>query len=106
MGNKGDHIVRENTWARSFKDQVVWFAFAVLLAFGGSYISTQSTTTKIKADIQALERRLDNTERNTKSNSEELQAIQKDLVRLEQKINALLEDRGIQYERLKAQNNR
>jgi cell division protein FtsL len=106
MADQGEHIVRENTWSRSFKDQLVWFGFAILLAFGGSYISTQSTTTKIKADIQALERRLDNTESNTKSNSEELQAIQKDLVRLEQKINALLKERGIQYENIDVQHNR
>lgn len=97
MAGKGDYVVRENTWSRSFKDQVVWFGFAVLLAFGGSYISSQSTTVKIKSDIQELQRRIDNTESNTEANSKELDAIQKDIVRVEQKLNALLKDRDIDY---------
>lgn len=100
MGDSGEHIVRENTWSRSFKDQLLWFAFAILLAFGGSYISSQSTTTRIKSEIRELQRRINNTESNTKENSDELQAIQKDLVRLEEKIDVLLKDRGFELEKI------
>lgn len=94
---------RAETWGGALKENVVWFLFAVLLAAGSSYINSRTTTVRIQADIENLQRRVQNIENQTKENSQEVSEIREDLVRLESKIDQLLTAQGIQP--LQQQNN-
>lgn len=87
----------KNTWRRSFKDQIVWFVFAVLLAFGGSYINSQNTTVKVKADIRSLDRRVMELKETSSSNNKQIQTLREDMARIEEKINAMMEHQNIKY---------
>lgn len=83
------------TWGGALKENVIWFIFAVLLATSASYINSRTTTVRIQADIQNLQRRVENVEEQTRDNSRKVTRLREDVVRLESKIDQLLRAQGI-----------
>lgn len=81
-------------WSGAFREQIIWFVFAVLLAGGASYINTTQTTTKIDQEIVQLQRRIANIEKKVSKNSDNTSEIRVVISRMEQKIDNLLELQG------------
>lgn len=86
---------KATTWGGTLKENVIWFIFAVILAFSASFFNSRTTTVRIQADIQNLQRRVENVEEQTEINSKKVTELQEDFVRLEGKIDRLLRAHGI-----------
>jgi len=85
----------KDTWSGALREQIVWFVFAILLALGSSYLNAKIQITTIEARIARAEEDISEIEQQTVNNKSRTRNMELDMVRVEEKLDALLRKNGI-----------
>ena len=81
----------ESTWTSSFKEQVLWFAFAVLLSVSGSYFSTKATVTSLESRVVSAQEDIDRQYGRLDNSQNRMNEISSRLSKIEGKLNIIVE---------------
>jgi len=92
-------------WGRAFRENLIWFAFAVLLSLGASYFTTQMNVQEVRGQVANAQETLDDVEEQSDINAARRRKLRIKVIRLESKIDALLRVEGVDPNQFRSPNN-
>lgn len=86
------------TWADSLRDHLVWFMLAIVIGLGSSYIAMEVNIAKLQTNIAIADSRISKVEERLDRRRNRTVKLRIQLTRLEEKIDLLLLNNGIEPE--------
>jgi peptidoglycan hydrolase CwlO-like protein len=90
----------ESKWGSAFREQVLWFIFAVVLAVGTSYMQVKLSVTTVNTNLANAKERISQLEDRQDEIDNQREALRIQIEKIDQKINILLERQGVDTSKL------
>ena len=85
----------DNTWGNALKTHLVWFVLAIVIGIGGSYMGFRLNMAMLETNVAMAEQDISDLQRDLRREREIRSDLRVNLARLEEKINVLLIQEGI-----------